>query len=296
MHPVVRSLRYCVIAAAFFVSGCQSENAEDVTPAVSSEPVQSQLQLTNPEYLQKPVKGRCCVIVAHAGGGIDGNAYTNSLEAIEATYALGVRMIELDFEKTADGHWIATHDWPWWKKNTAYTGAVPPDFATFSKQTLKIKQNGWSIAGEYATVSLQWVNDFLIEHKDAVIVTDIKELKLFPEFVAKIRSLPSRTQFIFQAYSFKDIDLIVKQDASARIILTLYRMGRPPALYKGIAARREKLVGVTLPMNWAYDPATLESLKEIDVPLYLHGSPANINSRGLHAYFAEKGVSGFYLD
>ena len=41
-------------------------------------------------------------------------------------------------------------------------------------------------------------------------------------------------------------------------------------------------------MNWAYDPATLEPLKEIGVPLYLHGSPANINSRGLQAYFAKK--------
>ena len=60
-------------------------------------------------------------------------------------------MFELDFQKTADGYWVATHDWPWWEKNAAYKGTIPPDLATFSAQTLKINQTGWTIGGEYTT-------------------------------------------------------------------------------------------------------------------------------------------------
>jgi hypothetical protein len=32
------------------------------------------------------------------------------------------------------------------------------------------------------------------------------------------------------------------------------------------------------------------------LPLYLHGGPASINSRALHMEFAQRGISGFYLD
>jgi hypothetical protein len=296
MRRIMQPVRYYLFTAMLLVCACEAEHTTDVQPAGVSEATPDQLQLTNPAYFSLPGKGQCCVVIAHAGGGIDGNSYTNSLEAIEANYALGTRMFELDFQKTADGHWVATHDWPWWQTATGYTGPMPPDLATFSAQKLLFKANGWSIQGEYSTVSLQWVNEFLLQHKDAVVVTDVKELLLFPEFVSVILSLPAHAQFIFQAYSIAHIDLITKQDLSARIILTLYRMGRSPGLYEAITARQSNLDGITLPMNWANEPSTLDALKATAVPLYLHGSPANINSRSLHTYFGRKGVSGFYLD
>jgi glycerophosphoryl diester phosphodiesterase len=258
---------------------------------------QGHAALTNPTYFPVPIKGQCCLVIAHAGGAIDGNTYTNSREAVEENYTLGTRIFELDFQQTSDGHWVVTHDWESWKTTTEYPGAVPPDLATFSGRKLTFKESGWSIGAQYSPISLQWVNEFLHNHKEAVVVTDAKELQIFPALVTAILSLPTRTQFIFQAYSINDVDAIKKQDPSARIILTLYRMGRPQLpLYEAIAKRRNELEGVTLPMNWAKDPAVLDALKATGLPLYLHGSPANINSRSLHAYFAGKGVSGFYLD
>ena len=36
-----------------------------------------------PHYFASTQSQECCIIIAHAGGAIDGNAYTNSREAIE---------------------------------------------------------------------------------------------------------------------------------------------------------------------------------------------------------------------
>ena len=49
-------------------------------------------------------------LIIHAGGRIDGVTGTNSLEALEETYAVGGRAIEIDFDWTSDGHQVCIHD------------------------------------------------------------------------------------------------------------------------------------------------------------------------------------------
>lgn len=48
--------------------------------------------------------------IAHAGGGIDGKSYTNSLEAVEKSIKNGFKLIELDLLVTDDDKIIAAHD------------------------------------------------------------------------------------------------------------------------------------------------------------------------------------------
>ena len=48
-------------------------------------------------------------IIMHAMGGIDGNDYTNSLEAFERHYARGRRVFEVDFALTNDNKVVAKH-------------------------------------------------------------------------------------------------------------------------------------------------------------------------------------------
>ena len=50
-------------------------------------------------------------LIAHAGGAIDGNVYTNSREAVEGSILEGQKFIEIDLIKTSDGAYIAGHDW-----------------------------------------------------------------------------------------------------------------------------------------------------------------------------------------
>jgi len=224
-----------------------------------------------PHYYDDLQPQRCCTIIAHAG-------------------------FELDFDLTSDGHWVAAHDWPNWKIQTGYTGQLPPTRADFMSTLRKYKKISWSIEGEYNAVDMAWIDRFLKRHSDAFIVTDMKELEQFSDFVDAILNSPKQDQFIFQAYSIDDVELIKNRAPDAKIILTLYRIGYPAELFTNLKEKREDLMGVTVPMSWAYVDSVTERLLETGLPIYLHGAPANINSRGLHADFAAKGISGFYLD
>ncbi|MCK4824891.1 sulfatase-like hydrolase/transferase, partial [bacterium] len=49
--------------------------------------------------------------VAHAGGGIRGKTYTNSLDALDQNIENGFLYFELDFSFTKDGRLVCIHDW-----------------------------------------------------------------------------------------------------------------------------------------------------------------------------------------
>lgn len=43
--------------------------------------------------------------------GVDGKAYTNSLEALQSNLAAGHRIFEVDLAITSDGKVVCLHDW-----------------------------------------------------------------------------------------------------------------------------------------------------------------------------------------
>lgn len=51
------------------------------------------------------------ILIAHAGGEIDGHIYTNSVEAIIESISDKYKFIELDLHESADDHIVALHDW-----------------------------------------------------------------------------------------------------------------------------------------------------------------------------------------
>lgn len=236
----------------------------------------------------------CCTIVAHALGSIDGNPYTNSDDALRANYAIGRRIFEADLDLTADGHWVASHDWAYWKSLTSHDGAIPPSLEAFMSMPIRPPRVSWSITGEYRPISLEGIEQFLIDHPDAVVVTDVKQR--FDLLVPRILASRAKSQFVLQAYSFENVDLVVSKDPSARIILTLYQMGIPHGVYAEIERRKDRLQAITVPVSWAAREGVLESLRRTGLPVFVHGAPANINSKQLQASMRERGVSGFYLD
>ena len=54
--------------------------------------------------------------IAHAAGSFDQNIYTNSLEALNENYKLGIKLFELDLNLTSDNIIVAVHNWSKWKK------------------------------------------------------------------------------------------------------------------------------------------------------------------------------------
>ncbi|MDR1719462.1 MAG: hypothetical protein LBR67_04985 [Dysgonamonadaceae bacterium] len=62
------------------------------------------------------------ILIAHAGGEIEGHIYTNSVEAVIQSISNQYKFIELDLRKTADNHIVALHDWKRFHKFSGYEG------------------------------------------------------------------------------------------------------------------------------------------------------------------------------
>lgn len=264
----------------------------------SSESEKSELTSKRlaPHYYAHPVDKECCTVIAHAGGAIDGNSYSNSREAVELNYSYGTRLFEIDFGLTSDGHWVAAHDWPNWKRRSEFEGDIPPDLTTFNQTTRKWRKSKKSVDLEYSAIDMAWLESFLTQHPDAHIITDMKDIDKYSAFVDTILDSPNRDQFIFQAYSIEHINLIRSRSEDAKIILTLYRLGYAVSTVAKMVEKKDDLIGITAPMDWALVEGIAERLVETGLPIYLHGNPSNINSRSMHKDFAARGINGFYLD
>ncbi len=101
--------------------------------------------------------------IAHAGGMVDGLRYTNSLEALEASYARGFKLFELDIIKTADNKFVAAHDWRSWAKTHSYKGPTPVSLEEFKKHKIK---------GKYTPLTMENINAWFSSHTDAILVSD----------------------------------------------------------------------------------------------------------------------------
>ncbi len=114
------------------------------------------------KHYQKYVKDTLRFI-AHAGGMVDGQTYTNSLEALNENYGKGFRLFELDILKTKDGKYVSIHDWEKWKILTGFTGDTPVSEKEFIEHSKK---------GGYTLLTMDDINAWFLEHTDAVLVTD----------------------------------------------------------------------------------------------------------------------------
>lgn len=101
--------------------------------------------------------------IAHAGGEIQGHKYTNSLEALNHSYKIGLRYFELDISSTRDGHLVAAHDWENWRTHTKFKGPLPPTLKQF---------NSYKILQQFTPLDSKAINEWFLKHKDAYLVTD----------------------------------------------------------------------------------------------------------------------------
>nr|WP_241487304.1 glycerophosphodiester phosphodiesterase family protein [Vibrio coralliirubri] len=113
-------------------------------------------------------------LIAHAGGGINGLKYTNSLEAMEQSIEHGFKMIELDLLISSDGRIVAVHDWKSFHEitNSNNTGSI-----SYKEYESKI------IYDKYKTLNISTAIDVLDEN-DVVLVTDkIKNIALLSKYI-----------------------------------------------------------------------------------------------------------------
>lgn len=126
-------------------------------------------------------------LIAHAGGAIDGNIYTNSREAIEGSIKAGRKYIEIDLIKTSDGEYIAGHDWERINIMTGRQGDKP-----LSKQEFLSSK----LHGKYTPMSIDDVAELMEKYPDWVMVVDkIRDL----DYLHK--HLPYHDRMIVQVFA-----------------------------------------------------------------------------------------------
>ena len=107
------------------------------------------------------------LMIAHAGGGYQGQNYTNSIEALDHSYQNGFRYIEMDFSWTRDEQLVCLHDWDKTFKKL---------FHKKLKQALSYAEFQQLVADhpEFNSCTLDSLAAWLSDKPDVRIITDIK--------------------------------------------------------------------------------------------------------------------------
>jgi glycerophosphoryl diester phosphodiesterase len=140
--------------------------------------------------------------MAHAGGGYEGNIYSNTEEAIRSSIDNGYKFIEVDMTLTSDDKLVCSHGWD---KNTCeatgieYTDGKAPTYDEFMS---------WRIHGKYGTIDASTVIEIMKEYPDLLVEIDLKKF-------GKARTKRAVTQLVELAdYDEQILDRILMQFTS----------------------------------------------------------------------------------
>jgi glycerophosphoryl diester phosphodiesterase len=222
------------------------------------------------------------MFIAHAGGEIHDQTYTNSLEALEFNYRRGFRFFEVDFSWTSDGELVAIHDWDQYY-DAAFVSpgkSKPPTRAEF----LRLKARNGLTQLTLIDV-LRWAR----EKKDAFIVTDIKSenIKALRKILREHEDLAH--YLIPQVYSYEEY-AAARKLGFQKVILTLYMMKINPSEVIDFAARNSPFA-VTMPWKVA-ESGLAYYLYRNGTFVYAH----TINDIAEFAALKKIGVGGIYTD
>lgn len=263
---IITSLLLCTVLV-----GCTQEPVENIwdTPATETY-----------TFLQDNIR-----YIIHAAGDIDGMAGSNSLEALEQTYEAGCRYVEIDFQFTADDELACIHDW--YKQ---YTSAIAEDGTVL---TLAEFQD-CLIYDRYTPLWLDSLSDYMTEHPDLYIITDIKDRNT--EGAAKIAAdYPELIdRFIIQIYGEDEYDA-VREAGFANIIYTLYRLDwNSKTDTKALVqfAAEHPLLGYTFAYELCELDGYVEGMLQAGIPLYVH----TVNGEEAQQVYFDMGISGVYTD
>ncbi len=232
--------------------------------------------LTAPRGISPPA------YVAHAGGGIENQTYTNSVEALNLNYDLGFRYFEIDFSWTKDGELVAIHDWEESLKRRFH---LPKYQGVLTKnEFLQLTpRNGLT------QLTISQVLDWAREKGDAYIITDIKDenVKALEKLIRERREFIGYV--IPQVYSYAEYE---KAEALGYddIILTLYRMELDPYQLVSFSSKKKPFA---ITMHWRLAQMGMaKMIKPWNIFVYAH----TVNDPHLFTELQELGVNGIYTD
>lgn len=225
--------------------------------------------------------------IIHAGGFIEGKNgerydYTNSKDALLNAYEQGNRVIEIDFMKAADGKIICGHNDENWCKG------IDSDKPLSSVEFEEAK-----IYGEFQTMSLSELIQFMRKHDDLYIVTDVKDGNNYFCMTISQECPDLKDRFIIQIYHKEEYEDVYYMGFH-KIIYTLYKSSEKELQTDVLQnfAKDYPLVGFTFFYYIADDEDFFSGMQRTKVPLYVH----TLNDeREIEQYFS-KGISAIYTD
>lgn len=220
--------------------------------------------------------------IAHAGGAVNGDVYTNSVEAVHENYKNGFILFELDFCWTRDGHLVSIHDWEHSAKKTF--GFVPKPIPTLAEFEALVEQHS-----QYRNITLPVLVQLLKQYPDIKIVTDIKERNL-EALSLLVTMIPDYRQRIIPQIYNPDEYQPVRDMGYEDIIWTLYRYFiLSDATFQQF--RSMNLYAVTMPPSRILSGQAIE-VRQHGIPVYAH----TVNKAEDVGRYKKYGVSEIYTD
>jgi glycerophosphoryl diester phosphodiesterase len=219
-------------------------------------------------------------LIAHAGGALQKNTYTNSLEALESNKPY-FDLFEMDLIFTSDNELVCLHDWDVNFErlfNRKVTSPLTLDEFRLLVADLQI-----------TPCDLSSLMDWLSENPSKYVVTDIKErnLKALEQITNRYPELMH--QIIPQVYQWGEYSQVTELGYD-KIIFTLYALRNLsiPRLLQDIS--ENEYFAVTFPRSMADDLGEL--LASRGVRTYVH----TVNKMQEANALKEIGVWGVYTD
>lgn len=218
-------------------------------------------------------------VIAHAAGAVCGYTYTNSLDALDSSYARGFRYFEMDFSWTTDGKLVLLHDWSIMPKY--FNAKVGPySFSDFLALNM--------VCG-LRQMSLDDLALWISKHPNVHIVSDFKAGNLRGLGLISIQHPEIVKNIIPQIYRFREYRP-VRSLGYQNIILTLYVAGYNPGLILRFA-HDNPVYAVTMPLDHALTglPRTLD---KAGIRSYVH----TINDTNTYKNLIGLSAFGVYSD
>jgi len=227
-------------------------------------------------------------LVAHALGGIEGQKYSNSLEALEGTLARGGRFLEADLSFTADHDLVCFHT-----KHEKHLGVETPITEMTTTAFL-----GRTYRGKYTLIDIETLMRHLVDHPETYLITDCKhDFNQCLEAVLSAAESMDPTlvgRIIPQFYApdqWRDVALMeAEHGAFATVIFTLYRTKIDDDTVVELA-ESVRIPVITMSQE-RFNPDLVARLSKIGVDSLVH----TVNNPKHMINFVDQGVRGLYTD
>lgn len=232
-------------------------------------------------------------MVAHAMGGINGIAYSNTYEAFIANYEKGLRIFEVDLLLSKDNDLIARHEW---SESFTKQDILEPDKQGSVLTSAEFKAA--KIMDQYEPLNWDEILELMEFYPDVYIVTDTKQIKpdeidqIFGAIVDSVKTKdPALLERIVpQIYNQPMWEQLQGIHPFESIIFTLYTIHDTDE--EVVRFVEEKGITAVTMSETRANKELIASLNKIGVPSYVH----TINDPKVMKKFKRMGAYGFYTD